>query len=272
MIYLDYPSISPILLSVGSFDIRWYSLAYILGFLFSWQYIKYLSSSNKLYNFDNSLKNQAIDDLIFYSILFLIIGARLGYVIFYNGTYYLENPLHIFYIWQGGLSFHGGLLGVILAVYYIKTLNKINFYIISDLICASAPVGLFLGRISNFINGELYGRPASSLIGMIFPSADSQYRHPSQLYEAFLEGICLFILLNILIFGFKKLSKPGYISSFFLIFYGMFRFIVEVRREPDVQIGFVYKFLTMGMILSIPMIIIGFIILITSQFKNDPKK
>ena len=143
MIYLDYPSISPIIFSIGSFEIRWYSIAYIIGFLFAWQYIKLLSNKKALYGFKTNLESQSIDDLIFYSIIGLIIGARLAYVIFYNGGYYLDNPLRAFYIWEGGLSFHGGLAGIITAIFYIQQKYKIKFYIISDLICSSAPVGIF---------------------------------------------------------------------------------------------------------------------------------
>ena len=236
-------------------------MAYIIGFLFSWQYIKFLSNKKQLYGFKTNLVDQSIDDLIFYSIIGLIIGARLAYVIFYNLSYYLDNPIHSLYIWQGGLSFHGGLVGIVSAIFYTKFKYKIQFYIISDLICSSAPVGIFFGRIANFINGELYGRPATSLIGMIFPNSDGNFRHPSQLYEAFLEGIIIFIFLNFLIFILKKLSNPGFISSIFLILYGSFRFMIEFTREPDAQLGLIFSFLTMGMILSIPMIIAGFIIL-----------
>lgn len=268
MIFLDYPSISPIIFTIGPLEIRWYSLAYITGFLFSWQYIKYVSTQTKLYNFNNNLTNQAIDDLIFYSILGLILGARIGYVLFYNFDFYLESPVHIFYVWEGGLSFHGGLAGIVLSIFYVKYIYKLKFFVISDLICASAPVGILLGRLSNFINGELYGRPASILFGMIFPSADNQYRHPSQLYEAFFEGLILFIILNILILFYKKLSSPGYISSLFLIFYGVFRFAIEFSREPDIQIGLLYKFLTMGMLLSIPMFLIGIFIFLITQSKK----
>ncbi len=268
MIYLDYPSISPIIFSIGSFEIRWYSIAYIIGFLFAWQYIKLLSNKKALYGFKTNLESQSIDDLIFYSIIGLIIGARLAYVIFYNGGYYLDNPLRAFYIWEGGLSFHGGLAGIITAIFYIQQKYKIKFYIISDLICSSAPVGIFFGRIANFINGELYGRPASSLFGMIFPNTDGQVRHPSQLYEAFFEGIIIFLILNFLIFGFRKLSNPGFISSVFLILYGSFRFLIEFTREPDAQLGFIFSFFTMGMLLSIPMIIAGFIMLFFIKKSN----
>ncbi len=267
MIYLSFPSISPVMLSLGPLEIRWYSLAYIIGFLFSWIYIKKLSLNKSLYDRKSNFDLKLVDDLVFYSVIGLIIGARFGYIIFYNLEFYLQNPLNVFYVWEGGLSFHGGLIGIIIAALYTSRIYKTKFLELTDLICVSAPVGIFLGRISNFINGELYGRPSSTLFGIIFPTADNQYRHPSQLYEAFLEGLILFIVLNISIFFFKTLSRPGYISGLFLLFYGLFRFLVEFSREPDIQVGFIYTFLTMGMILSVPMIIAGIIIMIISSKK-----
>ena len=267
MIYLSFPSISPVMLSLGPLEIRWYSLAYIIGFLFSWIYIKKLSLNKSLYDRKSNFDLKLVDDLVFYSVIGLIIGARFGYIIFYNLEFYLQNPLNVFYVWEGGLSFHGGLIGIIIAALYTSRIYKTKFLELTDLVCVSAPVGIFLGRISNFINGELYGRPSSTLFGIIFPTADNQYRHPSQLYEAFLEGLILFIVLNISIFFFKTLSRPGYISGLFLLFYGLFRFLVEFSREPDIQVGFIYTFLTMGMILSVPMIIAGIIIMIISSKK-----
>jgi phosphatidylglycerol:prolipoprotein diacylglycerol transferase len=255
------------MLSLGPLEIRWYSLAYIIGFLFSWIYIKKLSLNKSLYDRKSNFDLKLVDDLVFYSVIGLIIGARFGYIIFYNLEFYLQNPLNVFYVWEGGLSFHGGLIGIIIAALYTSRIYKTKFLELTDLICVSAPVGIFLGRISNFINGELYGRPSSTLFGIIFPTADNQYRHPSQLYEAFLEGLILFIVLNISIFFFKTLSRPGYISGLFLLFYGLFRFLVEFSREPDIQVGFIYTFLTMGMILSVPMIIAGIIIMIISSKK-----
>ncbi len=270
VIYLSFPSISPVFFSIGPLDIRWYSLAYIVGFIFAWRYIKYLAS-NKAVSHSNNINEKLIDDLIFYSIIGLIIGARLGYVIFYNFDYYSENLIEILYLWQGGLSFHGGLLGIVTAAIIISKFYKTTFFEISDLICVSAPVGIFFGRISNFINGELFGRPSNFLIGMKFPNADNQYRHPSQLYEAFLEGLLLFIILNFLIFKFKKLKNPGIISGVFLMLYGLFRFTVEFTREPDIQLGFVYHFFTMGMILSLPMFLAGILILVIKSIKNDTR-
>ncbi len=267
MIYLSFPSISPVFFSIGPLDVRWYSLAYIVGFIFAWRYIRYLSS-NKTVSHSNSIDEKLIDDLIFYSIIGLIIGARLGYVIFYNYSYYSENLFEILYLWQGGLSFHGGLLGIVSAALIISKLYKTTFFEISDLVCVSAPVGIFFGRVSNFINGELFGRPSKFLIGMKFPNADDQYRHPSQLYEAVLEGLLLFLILNFLIFKFKKLKNPGVISGVFLTLYGLFRFTVEFTREPDVQLGYIYNFFTMGMILSLPMFFAGITILIIKIIKK----
>ncbi len=267
MIYLSFPSISPVMLSLGPLEIRWYSLAYIVGFLFSWIYIKKLSFNKTLYDRKSSFDSKLVDDLVFYSVIGLIVGARFGYILFYNLEFYIQNPLNILYVWEGGLSFHGGLIGIIVAALYTSKIYKTQFFELSDLICVSAPVGIFLGRVSNFINGELYGRPSSTFLGIIFPTADNQYRHPSQLYEAFLEGLLLFIILNISIFFFKTLSRPGYVSGLFLLFYGLFRFLVEFSREPDIQIGYIYNFLTMGMALSIPMVISGIIIMMISSKK-----
>ncbi len=268
MIYLSFPSISPVMLSLGPLEIRWYSLAYVIGFLFSWVYIRKLSFNKSLYSRSSSLDSKLVDDLVFYSVIGLILGARLGYIVFYNLEFYLQNPLNIIYVWEGGLSFHGGLIGIIIATLYTSKIYKTLFFELSDLICVSAPVGIFLGRVSNFINGELYGRPSSTFFGIIFPNADNQYRHPSQLYEAFFEGILLFIILNISIFFFKTLSRPGYVSGLFLTLYGVFRFLVEFSREPDIQVGYIYNFLTMGMVLSIPMIISGIIIMIVASKKQ----
>ena len=256
MIYLSFPSISPVFFSIGPLDIRWYSLAYIVGFIFAWRYIKYLAS-NKAVSHSNSINEKLIDDLIFYSIIGLIIGARLGYVIFYNFDYYSENLIEILYLWQGGLSFHGGLLGIVTAAIIISKFYKTTFFEISDLICVSAPVGIFFGRISNFINGELFGRPSNFLIGMKFPNADNQYRHPSQLYEAFFEGLVLLFIMIFLMNKYNFFEKRGFLTASFLFFYGIFRFFIENFREPDEHIGLIYFNLSMGQILSLPMIVSG---------------
>ena len=192
-------------------------------------------------------------------IIGVIVGGRLGYVIFYNPIYYLKNPIEILMLWNGGMSFHGGTLGVIFATYLFSKKNKNNSFIFLDLIAMSAPIGIFLGRIANFINSELYGRQTDFLLSVKFEKVDDLHRHPSQIYEAFFEGIVLFIFMN---FFFRKYlyKSPGVISSLFLVFYSIFRFLIEYTREPDSHLGFVFLNLTQGQIISILFFIIGLIL------------
>ena len=231
----------PIALHFFSLEIRWYSLSYIFGIIFAWLYCKkFLIKDEKILNL--------FDDLISYIIIGIILGGRLGYVIFYNFSYYSKNLLEIFMIWEGGMSFHGGLIGVIIATYIFSKKNNINSFFFLDLISMSAPIGIFLGRVANFINSELYGRETDLFWSVKFEKIDNTFRHPSQIYEAIFEGIILFILLNLI---FKKLiyKSPGVISALFLIFYSLFRFFIEFTREPDVQIGYILFNLTFGQIL-----------------------
>ena len=239
----------PVAFQIFSVEIRWYSLSYIFGIILGWFYCKkFLIKDKKI--------NNLFDDLITYLILGIIIGGRLGYVIFYNPIYYSKNLIEIFMIWNGGMSFHGGVLGTIIATYIFGKKNNINCYIFLDLIAMSAPIGIFLGRISNFINSELYGRQTDIFWAVIFKKIDNLSRHPSQIYEAFFEGIILFILLN---FVFKKyfFKSPGIISSIFIIFYSLFRFLIEFTREPDAQLGFIFLNFTLGQIISIIFFIAG---------------
>ena len=240
----------PVAIQIFSLEIRWYSLSYIFGILLSWLYCKKILIKDK----NISL---LFDDLISYIIIGIILGGRLGYVLFYNLKYYLDNPIEILMIWNGGMSFHGGLIGVIVFTIFYAKKNNLNKFIFLDLISASAPIGIFLGRISNFINSELYGKQTDVFWSVIFPKIDDVGRHPSQLYEALLEGILLFVILFLLT---KKnyLIRPGLISAFFLIFYSIFRFIVEFFRVPDEQLGFLYLNLTMGQIISLIFIVFGF--------------
>ena len=201
MLSITFPAISPILFDFGLISIRWYSLAYIFGFIFAWKYIQYLIKQKGFFLVNHNISPKDVDDIIFYGIIGLIFGARFGYILFYNFSYYISEPIRMFYVWEGGLSFHGGLLGIVLAIFLFTKSKKISFLTISDLICASAPVGIFLGRISNFINAELYGRPTDVFIGIIFPNTDGLHRHPSQIYEALLEGLTTFIILNIIIYS-----------------------------------------------------------------------
>ena len=238
----------PIFIDFGIIQIRWYSLAYILGILIGWWYgkklIKIQIEGNKQIDY---LKN--FDDLIGYIIIGIIVGGRLGYILFYNFSFYIANPFEIFKVWNGGMSFHGGLLGVIITTYIFSNIKNLNFKIYFDTISCVAPIGIFLGRIANFINSELYGKETDLFWSVKFEKVDNIFRHPSQIYEAFFEGIILFIILN---FIFKKqlYKSPGFISALFLIFYSIFRFFIEFTREPDVQIGYILFNLSLGQLLS----------------------
>ena len=250
--------LNPILFNFGFFEIRWYSLAYICGILIGWWVAKKIiifKIKNKTVIFDIKI----FDDLISYIIISIILGGRLGYIIFYNFFYYIDNPLDIFKIWQGGMSFHGALIGVILGTYWFAKKVKIKFFFFLDIIACVAPIGIFLGRIANFINSELYGRPSNFFWSVIFPKVDMIPRHPSQLYEAALEGIMLFVILISVYF--KKETKTGVVSALFMILYGFFRIVAEQFREPDIQIGYIFNFFSMGSILSFSMILIGLFIL-----------
>tara|TARA_Y100001970_G_scaffold186734_1_gene227105 strand:+ start:3210 stop:3989 length:780 start_codon:yes stop_codon:yes gene_type:complete len=242
----------PTAFQLFSLEIRWYSLAYIFGIIFGWLYCKKILINDKKLSL-------LFDDLISYIIIGIIVGGRIGYVFFYNFNYYLENIFEIIMIWKGGMSFHGGVIGVIIATYYFSLKNKINIFIFLDLISLSAPIGIFLGRISNFINSELYGRETNIFWGVIFEKKDNLLRHPSQIYEAVFEGVILFILLNLLYKKYKNLNA-GIISSLFLIFYSFFRFLIEFTREPDDQIGFVFNSLTMGQMISVIFFVFGTIL------------
>ena len=251
----------PVAIQFFSLEIRWYSLAYIFGIIFAWIYCKKILINNQYYS-------KLFDDLISYIIIGIILGGRLGYVLFYNAKYYLNNLIEIPMIWQGGMSFHGGLIGVLFATIIFSKKHNVNKYIFLDLIAVSAPIGIFLGRISNFINSELYGRETDVFWSVVFTKVDNLSRHPSQMYEAFLEGLILFIIM----FLFTKknyLLRPGLISSLFLIFYSLFRFAVEFYRVPDEQIGFIFLNLTMGQIISLIFFCFGFYLF--SLKKNENK-
>ena len=251
----------PVAFQIFSLEIRLYSLSYIVGIMLGWLYCK------KLLIKDEKLL-KLFDDFITYLIIGIIVGGRLGYVIFYNPTYYSKNLLEIFMIWNGGMSFHGGVLGTMFATYIFSKKNNIDSFLLLDLIAMSAPIGIFVGRISNFINSELYGRQTDIYWSVVFEKIDNLSRHPSQIYEAFFEGIILFILLN---FIFKKyfFKSPGSISSLFIIFYSLFRFIIEYTREPDSQLGFVYLNLTFGQIISVIFFVVGISIFYK---KNESEK
>ena len=250
----------PVAFQIFSFEIRWYSLAYIVGILLGWLYCK-----KKLIK-DKVILN-IFDDFITYLIFGIILGGRLGYVLFYNLGYFLRNPLEIFMLWNGGMSFHGGLLGVIIATFIFAKKNKVDYFIFLDLVAMTAPIGIFFGRIANFINSELYGRPTEVLWSVKFEIIDNVKRHPSQIYEAFFEGIILFLILRL--FAKKNyLKNPGLISSMFLIFYSLFRFVIEFFRNPDSQIGYMALNMTLGQFISVIFFIFGGILFFYKKNEN----
>ncbi len=252
----------PVAIHIFAFEIRWYSLAYIFGILFGW------ILSKRYFITEASIKDK-FDDYITYVILGIIIGGRLGYVLFYNFSYYINNLIDIVKIWQGGMSFHGGLLGIILITFWFAKKNNQNPFNYLDIISIVAPIGIFFGRISNFINSELYGTVTNVPWAVKFIQIDNFYRHPSQLYEAIFEGLILFLIL---IFFRKKgfLKFPGIISGIFLIFYSLFRFIIEFLRVPDEQLGYVILNFTMGQIISLIFFIIG-VYLFTKKYEIKTK-
>jgi|TARA_B110000259_G_scaffold186521_1_gene237965 phosphatidylglycerol:prolipoprotein diacylglycerol transferase len=252
-------NLNPILFNFGFLEIRWYSLAYIFGILIGWWVAKKIITykiKNKVVFFDIKL----FDDLITYIIVSIILGGRVGYVIFYNFSYFYNNPIDIFKIWEGGMSFHGGLIGIMVGTYLFSKKIKINTFFFLDIIASVAPIGIFFGRIANFINGELYGKPSSFFWSVIFPEIDMVSRHPSQLYEALLEGIVLFSILIAVIL--KKNIRIGICSGLFMILYGSFRILAEQFREPDAQIGYLLNLFSMGSLLSLVMVLTGLFILV----------
>ena len=259
---LEFPNINPVAIDLGFIQIRWYAISYIAGILLSWVLILNIIKFKNL-----KVDNKVISELISNSMIGIIIGGRLGYVIFYNPDYYLNNFLEIFKLWNGGMSFHGGFIGVVFAVIYSSKISKTAILILADLIAIVAPIGIFFGRLANFINGELYGRITNHSFGMIFPNAGNSPRHPSQLYEAFFEGFLLFIIMLLFIKFTNILNKKGLITALFLSCYGSFRFMIEFFREPDSNIGLLYFNFSMGQLLSLPMIIVGlyFIIFIARK-------
>ena len=250
----------PVAFQVFSFEIRWYSLAYVVGLIIGWIYC------NK-FLIKDQIKKNLFDEYITYIIFGIIIGGRLGYVLIYNPSYYLKNIFEIPMIWNGGMSFHGAVIGVILStIIFCKKNNQDKFYYL-DLVALSSPIGIFLGRVSNFINSELYGRESDIIWSVKFIQIDNLNRHPSQLYEAIFEGIVLFIILNI--FKKKFYKKNGLISALFIIFYSIFRFFIEFTREPDAHIGLLMFNLSLGQIISLIFLILGTVLL----YKNyDFKK
>ncbi len=256
MIFIQ-PSINPIVLSLGFIDIRWYSLAYIFAFILGSIVLKKLNNSSyKL------ISDSQIDKFFIWAIVGVILGGRIGYVFFYQTNLFFSKPFYVLEIWNGGMSFHGGLIGMIFSIYFFSLKYKIPFLYLSDLVSLVAPIGLFLGRISNFINTELYGRITDFPFAIIYPLIDNNPRHPSQLYEAFFEGIILFLILFLYFSKKPREYFLGSISGLFLIFYSIFRFLIEYLREPDYHLGLVFYFFSMGQLLCVPFLLAGIWILV----------
>jgi phosphatidylglycerol---prolipoprotein diacylglyceryl transferase len=253
---LPFPAFNPVLVSIGPFAIRWYALAYICGILLGWFYARMLIRNEKLWGGAAPMTVLDYDDFILWVTLGIVLGGRTGYVLFYNFPHFIANPLEVFEVWKGGMSFHGGFLGCVAAVVLFARHRGIPMLSLGDITCAVGPIGLFLGRLANFIKPELWGRPSDVPWAMIFPDGGPLPRHPSQLYEAGLEGIVLFFVL-LLLMRMGVLKRPGLIIGAFAVGYALARSFCELFREPDPQLGFLWGGLTMGMLLSIPLFLAG---------------
>ena len=253
---LAFPNIDPVIFSIGPLAVHWYGLGYVVGIMFAWWYGKKLLRNHRLWaNNQPPMKPEALDDFVIWAALGVVLGGRIGYVLFYNFSYYLSNPLAIPAVWDGGMSFHGGILGTTVAMILFARSRGIKVWSMFDVIAAGVPVGLGVVRVANFINSELWGRVSDVPWAFYFPNGGPEPRHPSQLYEAFLEGFVLFFVLLLLVWVGKKLKAPGFIAGTFVLGYGLSRIIVEFFREPDAQLGYLFGgWLTMGMILSLSLI------------------
>jgi phosphatidylglycerol:prolipoprotein diacylglycerol transferase len=250
---LNFPAIDPVAIHLGPLAIRWYSLAYMAGILGGWWALLKINARWPLTN----LTRKGVDDLIMWSVIGIILGGRLGYVLIYQFDFFMQHPVHIFKLWEGGMSFHGGMVGFIVTFYFFARKNNVAFLGLMDRVACVVPIGLFFGRIANFINGELYGRVTDVSWGMVFPHGGDLPRHPSQLYQAGMEGLLLGGVLLFCLLRTTLIQKSGRLSAVFLVGYGLARIVGELFREPDAQIGFLFSGLTMGQLLSAPMLCLG---------------
>jgi phosphatidylglycerol:prolipoprotein diacylglycerol transferase len=267
---LPFPTFDPVLVAIGPFAIRWYALAYIFGILLGWLYARAIIRAERSWGGAAPMNVLDFDDFILWVTLGIILGGRLGYVLFYNPAHFAANPAEIVQLWKGGMSFHGGFAGCVLAVIWFALRRGIPILSLGDVTCAVAPLGLLLGRIANFINGELWGRPTDIAWAMVFPSGGPLPRHPSQLYEAALEGLVLLGILALLMRA-GALQRPGLVLGAFALGYGIARSISELFREPDAQLGFLWGGLTMGIVLSVPLMLAG-IALIGAAMVRPPRQ
>jgi phosphatidylglycerol---prolipoprotein diacylglyceryl transferase len=265
LLTIAFPVFDPVAFAIGPFVVRWYALAYIGGIVLGWIYARALIKNETLWRGASPITLAQMDDFVLWVTIGIIVGGRTGYVLFYNPLFFVQHPAEIFELWKGGMSFHGGFLGCVIAVMAFARLNNTSILSLGDITTAVGPIGLFLGRIANFINSELWGRPADPDLpwAMIFPNGGPIPRHPSQLYEAALEGVVLFTILAVMI-RMGALKRPGLILGSFITIYGIARIIGEFFREPDPQLGFLWGGLTMGMLLSVPMIIAGALIIVAA--------
>jgi phosphatidylglycerol:prolipoprotein diacylglycerol transferase len=266
---IPFPVIDPILISVGPFAIRWYALSYIAGILLGWLYARAIIRNDRLWGGPAPMTVADFDDFVLWVTLGIIIGGRTGYVLFYNLPFFMENPAQILQLWHGGMSFHGGFLGCVAAVVLFGWRRRVPILSLGDITCAVGPIGLFLGRLANFINGELWGRTTDVPWGMVFPHGGPLPRHPSQLYEATLEGLVLLAVLAMLV-RYGALRRPGAIIGAFAVGYGIARTICELFRQPDAQLGFLWGGLTMGMLLNVPLILAGIAFIVVAM-RRQPR-
>jgi len=252
MLALAFPAIDPVALDLGPLAIRWYALAYVVGLVLGWLYLRWLARG-RLPGLDVRLA----DDLLVWCTIGVVLGGRLGYVLFYQPSYFFAHPSEILVIWQGGMAFHGGLLGTLVALLLFARLRRRSPLVIADAVACAVPLGLFFGRLANFVNGELYGRASTLPWAMVFPNGGPEARHPSQLYQAALEGLLLFALVNGARVWTATASRPGRLTGLFLIGYAVARALGELFREPDAYLGFIVGGLTMGQLLSLPMLLLG---------------
>ncbi len=259
---LNYPEINPVAFEIGPLSVHWYGIAYLVSFIGVWRFAVWQTKRSW-----SPVKASQVEDLIFYGALGVVVGGRLGYVFFYQFSRFLEEPLWLFKVWEGGMAFHGGLLGVIAALAIFAHRNQIRFLDLGDFIAPLAPIGLFLGRIANFVGGELWGRSTDGWWGMVFPRDPAGLpRHPSQLYEAFLEGLVIFVVLMWLA---RKQRAAGFLSGLFLVMYGCFRFLVEFAREPDAHLqDLLFGWMTRGQTLCLPMILVGGLLILFAYRKK----